>query len=228
MGTGFQCSVPVTAHCPAPETGNGIDRSVPSALASNLPGACPIGAPRAPGQAFGAIPTSYLLPSSGRGATRRPSFCPLSVTVRTAMQSFPTFSACSAGCWGFVGGAGGVQGHGRNRSPLGAGGGGRGAVEGHSPPTHPTLPHRRSRDLDASWAPSAAPSSIVASPAADGDPTGALVPVIPPLGQLPANVMELVCSPDAQSALACTPTHPPARPPDAANRRRYHLPPHAA
>uniref|UniRef100_A0A7S1I4I6 Uncharacterized protein n=1 Tax=Eutreptiella gymnastica TaxID=73025 RepID=A0A7S1I4I6_9EUGL len=46
-------------------------------------------------------------------------------------------------------------------------------------------------DLDASWNPSTALSSILTSPAADGAPTGAVLPVVPPLGQLPPNVNEL-------------------------------------
>ena len=38
VGTGFHCTTLVMAHCPAPNTGIVIVRSVPSALASNLPG----------------------------------------------------------------------------------------------------------------------------------------------------------------------------------------------
>ena len=38
VGTGFHCTVLVTAHCPAPKTGGGILRIVPSALASTVPG----------------------------------------------------------------------------------------------------------------------------------------------------------------------------------------------
>ena len=38
VGTRFHCTVPVTAHCPMLNTGIGIARSVPSALASNVSG----------------------------------------------------------------------------------------------------------------------------------------------------------------------------------------------
>ena len=39
VGTGFRWTVLVTAHCPVLKTGQGSLRIVPSALASNVPGA---------------------------------------------------------------------------------------------------------------------------------------------------------------------------------------------